>query len=64
MKKKTIISQKEIKAYEDAEYEITTLIPYAKKPVKIKRIISQEELDNFLIGYERYAEFAVKVERK
>ena len=63
MEKKTIISKEELKDYEDAKYEVTTVIPYVKNPVKVVNIFNQEELDDYLTGYEEYGEFIVKVER-
>ena len=65
MEKKTIISKEELKGYEDAEYEVTTVVFHINNPVKIvKTFFNLERLIVFLKGFNKFSEFIVKVERK
>ncbi len=58
-----IITHKELDEYTGAKYEVTTITPLVKDPVKNKRILTQKELDNLLDGYEEYAEFIVEIKK-
>ena len=47
--------------YRNAQYRLTTLVPLVDKPLKNVYIVDQEELDEFLEGYNEYAEFVVEL---
>jgi hypothetical protein len=55
------VSQSEIDEYKRAQYRLTTLVPLADRPLKNVYIVDQEELDEFLEGYNEYAEFIVEL---
>lgn len=57
------ITKEEAEEASGALYKITTIVPYVEEPEKRTYILTQEELDNFLEGYEEYAEFIVSVEK-
>lgn len=57
-----IISTKESEGYyEDKRYKLTTVIPLVTNPKKIVRHLTQEQLNDFLEGYQEYAEFIVEL---
>lgn len=43
-------------------YRVTTVIPYVSQPERRAYILTQEQLDAFLSGYDEYAEYIVGVE--
>jgi hypothetical protein len=45
-----------------SHYRVITAIPYTKKPVMNLRVLDQHGLDEFLEGYEEFAEFLVSIE--
>jgi hypothetical protein len=55
------VSPSEIDEYRNAQYRLTTLVPLADKPLKNVYMVDQEELDEFLEGYNEYAEFVVEL---
>jgi hypothetical protein len=55
------VSPTEIDKYRNAQYRLTTLVPLVDKPLKNVYIVDQEELDEFLEGYNEYAEFVVEL---
>ena len=55
------VSPSEIDQYRNAQYRLTTLVPLVEKPLKKVYIVDQEELDEFLEGYNEYAEFIVEL---
>ncbi len=57
---KTITSV-EVEQYRNARYRLTTIIPYVENPVCNLRIVDQQGLDDFLEGYNEYAEFIVDI---
>lgn len=57
------ITKEEAEEASGALYKITTIVPYVEEPEKQTYILTREELDNFLEGYEEYAEFIVSVEK-
>lgn len=57
------IGKEELSKYMEAKYKVVTVIPYVDKPVKLTRILNQEEFDRLLEGYEEYAEFIVEVSK-
>lgn len=60
---KKIINKKELNEYMDAVYEVTTVVPLVDKPQVNKRVLNQEQLYEFLEGYEEYAEFLVDIKK-
>lgn len=44
-----------------AKYRVTTLVPLVNNPVKNVYVVDQEELDEFLEGYNEYAEFIIEI---
>ena len=46
----------------ESRYRVITAIPYTKKPVMNVRVLDQDGLNEFLDGYEEFAEFLVSVE--
>src|SRR5260221_3157303 len=58
-----IISKKELNEYMDAVYEVKTVVPLVDKPYINKRVLNQEQLYEFLEGYEEYAEFLVNIKK-
>lgn len=59
-----IITPDESNEYYEKSYILTTIIPLAENPKKIVRELTQEQLDDFLDGYNEYAEFIVKLIEK
>mgnify|MGYP006288846207 CR=1 FL=1 len=57
------ISKIELDDYFNSKYEVTTVIPYVENPVIQRRILTQDEFDTLLDGYEEYAEFIVDVKK-
>lgn len=57
------ITEKERDEYYDVKYEVTTVIPLAGEPYMNKYIFTQEELDQFLQGYEEHAEFLISIKK-
>ncbi|MUK28406.1 hypothetical protein [Aliivibrio fischeri] len=47
--------------YYNKKYQLTTVGPSVDKPEKIVRILTQEQLDDLLEGYNEYAEFIVEL---
>ena len=46
----------------ESKYRVITAIPYTRKPVMNVRVLDQDGLNEFLDGYEEFAEFLVSVE--
>lgn len=57
------LSAADVRAYMDAKYRITTVVPLIENPVQNVCILDQEGLDMFLEGYDEYAEFLVSIEK-
>ena len=57
------INQADVREYERAQYELTTITPLVENPQKTVRIVSQDELDDFLDGYNEYAEFIIGLKK-
>jgi hypothetical protein len=53
----------EIDIYLSAKYRVTTIIPFKENPVMNIYLLTKEELNDFLGGYDQYAEFLVSVEQ-
>ncbi|EPV1127047.1 TPA: DUF4145 domain-containing protein [Vibrio harveyi] len=47
--------------YYNKKYRLTTITPGVEKPEKTVRILTQEQLDGLLEGYNEYAEFLVEL---
>jgi hypothetical protein len=47
--------------YDKKKYRLTTIIPLVENPKKVVRELTQEQLDEFLDGYNEYAEFIVEL---
>ncbi len=62
IEKKTL-TKKAIENYEDAKYKVKTVIPILDKPYMNSYIFTQEQLDQFLEGYEEYAEFLISIKK-
>lgn len=60
---KKVVSKKRLTKYMDAKYEVVSVIPLAEKPYVNKRVLDQEQLGQFLEGYDEYAEFLVKIKK-
>ncbi len=58
-----VIREENVEIYRSSKYRVTTIIPLEKDPVMNVYLFSQEELDDFLHGYNRYSEFIVSVEQ-
>lgn len=56
------ITQKKVENYLKARYKLTTIIPYTKNPEERIYELNQTELYAFLEGYEKTAEFIIKLE--
>jgi hypothetical protein len=55
------ITHDELTEFSNATYRLTTVVPYVTNPVQNTRVVDQEALDDFLEGYEEYAEFIVSI---
>ena len=58
-----IISKRELSVYAKSKYEIVTIVPDEDQPYINKRVLTQEQLNQFLDGYDEFAEFLVKIKR-
>jgi hypothetical protein len=47
---------------QSSQYRVITAIPYSEKPVMNLRVLDQDALDEFLEGYDEFAEFLVSIE--
>ncbi len=52
----------QIDIYRSSKYRLTTIIPLRENPVMNVYLLTKEELDTFLEGYDQYTEFLVSVE--
>jgi hypothetical protein len=57
------IGSDELDIYQASKYRVTTIIPLKENPVTNMYLFTQEELNDFLEGYDQYAEFLVSVEQ-
>ena len=55
------IDQGTVNEFQNAKYQVTTIVPLVNAPCKNIRIVDQEGLDELLAGYNDYAEFVVEV---
>jgi len=59
----SVITPEEVNLYEAARYRVTTIVPLVDGPKRNTYIFDQSALDDFLGGYEEYAEFIVAIEK-
>ena len=57
------IGSDEVDIYMSSKYRVTTIIPYKEKHVMNVYLFTKEELNDFLMGYDRYKEFLISVEQ-
>ncbi len=57
------IGSDEFDVYISSKYRVTTIIPFKENPVMNIYLLTKEELNDFLEGYDQYAEFLVSVEQ-
>ena len=57
------INRDDLDEYLHAKYQVITIVPYVKNPVRNVRLLDQEGLDEFMDGYNEYAEFIVEVKK-
>ena len=57
------VKDEKVEAYSNAQYKLTTIVPYVKNPEERIYILNQMELDAFLEGYNETAEFIINLER-
>ncbi len=58
-----IIGNEEAEIYRSSKYRVTTIIPSEKNPVMNVYLFNRDELNDYLTGYNKYAEFVVSVEQ-
>jgi len=57
------IGSDEVDIYLSSRYRVTTIIPFKENPIMNIYLLTKEELNDFLEGYDRYAEFVISVEQ-
>jgi hypothetical protein len=57
------INKATLEEFQDAKYQVTTVVPLVEKPYKTIRVLDQLGLDELLEGYSEYAEFIVDVRK-
>ena len=57
------IGRDEVDIYLSSKYRVTTIIPFKENPVMNIYLFTKEELNDFLKGYDQYAEFLISVEQ-
>lgn len=57
------ISEQERDDYMTAKYQITSIIPLVETPKKCVRILTQEGLNEYLDGYNEFAEFIIDIKK-
>lgn len=60
---KKVLSKKNLEEYMDAVYEVVSVVPLVEKPYINKRVLNQEQMEEFLEGYDEYAEFLVEIKK-
>jgi hypothetical protein len=56
-----VISHNDIDAAQRALYRVETMIPLVDRPIRKSYVLSQQQLDRLLEGYDEYAEFLVSI---
>jgi len=59
----TSVGSDEVDIYLSSKYRVTTIIPFKENPVMNIYLLTKEELNDFLEGYDRYVEFLISVEQ-
>jgi hypothetical protein len=57
------IGSDEVDVYISFKYRVTTIIPFKGNPIMNIYLLNKEELNDFLEGYDQYAEFLISVEQ-
>lgn len=57
------IKEEEVEFYSNAQYKLTTIVPYVENPEERTYTLNQMELDAFLEGYNETAEFIINLEK-
>ena len=57
------IGSDEVDIYLSSKYRVTTIIPFKENPIMNIYLLTKEELNDFLEGYDQYAEFLISVEQ-
>ena len=57
-----VITEAELKAYLEAKYRVTTVIPLVKNSTRNVYLLDHESLESFFEGYEEFAEFVIGIE--
>ena len=52
-----------LEEFQEAKYQVTSIVPLVEKPYKNTRVIDQVGLDELLEGYSEYAEFIVDIRK-
>ena len=60
---KKVVSKKKLAEYMNAKYKVVSVVPLVEKPYVNKRVLNKEQLDQFLDGYDEYAEFLVEIKK-
>jgi hypothetical protein len=57
------IGSNEVDIYMSSRYRVTTIIPFKENAVMNIYLFTKGELNDFLEGYDQYAEFLVSIEQ-
>ncbi len=57
------VGSDEVDIYLSSKYRVTTILPFKENPVMNVYLFARKELDDFLMGYDRYKEFLISVEQ-
>jgi hypothetical protein len=57
------IRSDEVDIYMSSKYRVTTIIPFKENSVMNVYLFTREEFNDFLDGYDQYAEFLISVEQ-
>ena len=57
------IGSDEVDIYLSSRYRVTTIIPFKENPIMNIYLLTKEELNDFLEGYDQYTEFLISVEQ-
>lgn len=60
---KKIISKIKLEDYVEGIYEVFSIVPLVENPYINKRVLNQEQLYEFLEGYDEYAEFLIGIKK-
>jgi hypothetical protein len=57
------IGSDEVDIYLSSRYKVTTIIPVKENSIMNIYLLTKEELNDFLEGYDQYTEFLISVEQ-